>query len=123
MRIQCVGKIKSFPIFNNRAARLGLLASLLAIAAAGLTMIRSYAQSPSLQPATASETKEAAIQASHNTSANDPDQQIDQLFQLAADLKAEVNKTNQEQLSIGVIRKAAAIEQLAHKVRTGANTR
>ncbi len=39
------------------------------------------------------------------------------LLQLATDLKTEVDKTNKDTLSLTVIRKAEAIEKLAHKVR------
>jgi hypothetical protein len=37
---------------------------------------------------------------------------------MASDLKAEVNKTTKDELSVSVVRKAGEIEQLAHKVRT-----
>jgi hypothetical protein len=39
------------------------------------------------------------------------------LLKLAADLKAEVDKTNKDTLSINVIRKADEIERLAHNVK------
>lgn len=39
------------------------------------------------------------------------------LLKLATDLKAEVDKTNKDTLSITVIRKADAIEKLAHDVK------
>ncbi len=39
------------------------------------------------------------------------------LLKLAADLKAEVDKTTKDTLSIGVIRKAGEIERLAHAVK------
>ncbi|MGD1064474.1 MAG: hypothetical protein ABR860_14535, partial [Terracidiphilus sp.] len=41
------------------------------------------------------------------------------LLKMATDLKSEVGKTTKDTLSITVVRKAGAIEQLAHKVRTG----
>jgi hypothetical protein len=41
------------------------------------------------------------------------------LLKMATDLKAEVNKTTKDTLSLTVVRKASEIEQLAHKVRTG----
>jgi len=41
------------------------------------------------------------------------------LLKMATDLKSEVDKTTKDTLSITVVRKAGAIEQLAHKVRTG----
>ena len=40
----------------------------------------------------------------------------EKLLKLATDLKTEVDKTNKDTLSIGVIRKADAIEKLAHDV-------
>ncbi len=39
------------------------------------------------------------------------------LLKLATDLKAEVDKTTKDELSVGVVRKAGEIEQLARKVR------
>jgi hypothetical protein len=39
------------------------------------------------------------------------------LLKLATDLKAEVDKTNKETLSLAVIRKADEIERLAHNVK------
>jgi hypothetical protein len=39
------------------------------------------------------------------------------LLKLATDLKAEADKTNQDTLSIGVIRKADEIEKLAHGIK------
>jgi hypothetical protein len=40
------------------------------------------------------------------------------LLKMATDLKAEVDKSSKDELSIGVIRKAGQIEQYARKVRT-----
>jgi hypothetical protein len=39
------------------------------------------------------------------------------LLKLATDLKAEVDKTNKDTLSLAVIRKADEIERLAHNVK------
>ena len=39
------------------------------------------------------------------------------LLKLATDLKSEVDKTNQDTLSLNVIRKADTIEKLAHDVK------
>ena len=41
------------------------------------------------------------------------------LLKLATDLKAEIDKSNKDTLSLTVVRKASEIEQLAHKVRAG----
>lgn len=124
MPIPHVGKLNFSALFKARTVRLGFLAFLLALAAAGHTWIHGNAQSPSSsQASTSAKPSEAAHQAKPTPTASDPDQQISQLLQLATDLKAEVDKTNQEQLSISVVRKAAAIEQLAHKLRIGVYTR
>jgi len=40
------------------------------------------------------------------------------LLKMATDLKAEVDKTSKDMLSVEVVRKAGEIEVLAHKVRT-----
>jgi len=42
-----------------------------------------------------------------------------QLLKMATALKTEVDKTTKDTLSITVVREAGAIEQLAHKARTG----
>ena len=42
------------------------------------------------------------------------------LLKMAAELKTEVDKTTMDMLSVTVVRKAGELEQLAHKVRTGA---
>lgn len=41
-----------------------------------------------------------------------------QLLKLAAELKAEIDKTPQDMLSLSVVRKAEEIERLAHNVQT-----
>lgn len=41
------------------------------------------------------------------------------LLKLATGLKAAVDKSTKDQLSVIVVRKASEIEHLAHKVRTG----
>ncbi len=40
------------------------------------------------------------------------------LLKMATDLKAEVDKTTKDELSLAVVRKAGEIEQFARKVRT-----
>lgn len=41
------------------------------------------------------------------------------LLKMAADLKAEVDKSTKDTLSVTVVRKAGEIEQMAHNVRLG----
>lgn len=104
---------------------------LLAAALIGAGIFRGHAQSPS-QPsgsdAGASRTEttvsapvasptQPAPQAVANGAPDDAKEQIAQLMQMATDLKAEVDKTNKDELSVTVVRKASAIEQLARKVK------
>jgi type VI protein secretion system component VasF len=94
-------------------------------AAAGSGLFSSHAQSPAQIPASASTASQghAAVTTPANrpptasAATTDPKQQIAQLLQMADDLKAAVDKTNKDELSIAVVRKASALEQLAHKVR------
>jgi len=41
------------------------------------------------------------------------------ILKLATDLKAQVDKTSKDELSVSVVRKATELEQVAHKVRNG----
>jgi hypothetical protein len=43
--------------------------------------------------------------------------ETDKLFQLATELKAAVDKSNENLLSLDVVRKADEVEKLAHKVK------
>jgi hypothetical protein len=46
-------------------------------------------------------------------------QQCADLLKLATDLKAEVEKARKDELSVTVVRKAAEVEQMAHKIKSG----
>ena len=112
--------------FKSSAFRLCLPVSMLAVAVAGAGLFSGNAQSPAPLPApvsTASQAPEAVAAPADNPPATsaastDPKQQIAQLLQMATDLKAEVDKSNKDQLSVAVVRKANALEQLARKVRS-----
>lgn len=81
---------------------------------------------PAVQPGTA---PQAQATSSANAKPQDPQSPADkqqrnqisvdstQLLAMAVDLKAEVDKTNKDTLSINVIRKADAIEKLAKTVK------
>ena len=73
-------------------------------------------------PASATGSAEQSI-SSDNAGDNHARQQIAEecadLLKLANDLKAEVDKSTKDTLSLSVVRKADQIEQLAHKLRTG----
>ena len=120
-------------ITRFRSARLFVGAALASVVASGAVFLigntHSQAHAQAVVRAASSATSSAASSSSPSTAPepqplanakpNDPDQELSQLFQMATDLKTEVGKTNQETLSVAVVRKAAAIEQFAHKVRTG----
>lgn len=98
----------------------------------GAGLLRSHAQSPAapaaadpqLQPSAHSP---APSQAEKAQSAADAvaaqKQQIAKesadLLKMATALKIEVDKTNQDTLSVSVVRKASDIEQLARKAKSG----
>jgi hypothetical protein len=98
----------------------------------GAGLLRGHAQSAP-PPATAAPEKVAGAPApapgqqekppAGNSADETQKQQIasecSDLLKMATDLKSEVDKTTRDTLSVTVVRKASAIEQLAHKVRTG----
>lgn len=73
------------------------------------------------QPAAAVAAPPIAIPAPADAGGNKARQAINDdcvsLFKMANDLKAAVDKTNQDELSVAVVRKADQIEQLAHRVK------
>ena len=112
--------------FKTSALRLCLPVTMLAVAVAGASLFSGNAQSPAPLPAPASTASQAqaAVAAPADkppttiAASTDPKQQIALLLQMATDLKAEVDKSNKDQLSVSVVRKANALEQLARKVRS-----
>lgn len=91
----------------------------------------SAAQAPASQaPAAAQTPASAAAPATAEAAADTPKPAIPQtpqqkqladdtakLLALANELKAELDKSNKDTLSLGVIKKAEQVEKLAHKVR------
>jgi hypothetical protein len=71
------------------------------------------------QPAQAQEqaSKAANLDAANSERKNQFTDDSARLLKLANELKTEVDKTDKDTLSIGVIRKADEIEKLAHRVR------
>ena len=123
--------------FRRRGVPLCLLACCAALGlAAGAGLLRGHAQSaPTPAPTNSAGAPEkvasapapAAGQQEKPPTGNTADEAQKQeiasecadLLKMATDLKSEVGKTTKDTLSITVVRKAGAIEQLAHKVRTG----
>jgi hypothetical protein len=105
-----------------------IVAALAAIAAAGAGFRRVYGQAP--QPSTGTPSQAAASAPSPvgsdgvvSKAGTDEDRkkqladQCAELLKMATALKAEVDKSTKDQLSVSVVRKAGEIEQMARKVR------
>jgi hypothetical protein len=85
---------------------------------AGLGLLESRAQTPTAQAGA-----NALAGANPQPAMPDPRQKqiaddSANLLKLATALKAEVDKTTKDELSVAVVRKAGEIEQLAHRMRT-----
>ena len=137
LRIKQNGNSKNAPV-NLRQARpffrAGLVACIVLFATLPASyMLRSQAPNPS-QPIPGPEASRPpdanAIMMMHdqqqkkgNVNAANDERKLQiaddsaKLLKLATDLKAEVDKTNKDTLSVGVIRKADEIEKLAHAVK------
>jgi len=63
------------------------------------------------------QTKNQSFESANEARRKQISQESDQLLTLAIALKAEVDKTNKDTLSLNVIRKADEIEKLAHNVK------
>lgn len=122
---------------RKRAFWIGILTALVVVALApvvsqGLLQdnVQDNAQSsqppPELNPAppstqpdsmSAQQTQKQGIEAADGAHKMKIADDTARLLQLATDLKAEVDKTTKDTLSLSVIRKADAIEKLAHDAR------
>lgn len=95
----------------------------ISLAAAQQPAQDSTAQPPAAQtPAQAPATEEATADTPQPTTPQTPQQKqladdTAKLLALANELKAELDKSNKDTLSLGVIKKAEQVEKLAHKVR------
>ena len=140
MRVQRIGSIEKARLLRTRALWLCSLTLTIAIVLTIKPLQHSsFAQSPPSQANEAPVTANPAIANAQDTaSAAAPEQQAKQdvkadpaaerkkqisdetadLLKLANSLKAEMDKTTRDTLSVAVIRRAGEIEQLAHKMRT-----
>jgi septin family protein len=69
------------------------------------------------QDPTQKEMQERMTRAANKKRQEEIREDTDKLFQLATDLKAAVDKTNENLLSLDVVRKADEVEKLAKKVK------
>ena len=75
------------------------------------------AQYETRQDPTQKEMQERATRAANKKRQQEIREDTDKLFQLATDLKTAVDKTNENLLSLDVVRKADEVEKLAKKVK------
>jgi hypothetical protein len=109
MNLQQVHSSRAWRRPRMKAAHVGALVVLAAIA-----MLPVAGQAPQAnEPLADKPVPEAASGERKNPIVEDSAR----LLQMARDLKAEVDKTTKDTLSLHVIRKAAEIEKLAHSVR------
>ena len=140
MRAYRVGRTKKTRRLRTRAVWLGLLAGLFIVAMAmrlgGREIFAQSTPAPApdqaqngapanASPATGPQTPAAGQQAPlvNHDGAADPKkspiaEQSASLLKLANSLKAEVDKTTVDTLSVHVVRDAEEIEKLAHKMRS-----
>jgi hypothetical protein len=128
VKVQRIGTMKIASLLRARAVWLCVLAALAVLSsAAGGGLLRDKAQSPPAPAAASSASAQApmpaqqAVKPSADTALDGRKKQIGgdcaSLLKLANGLKAEVDKTTKDTLSVTVIRKAGEIEQLARKMK------
>lgn len=89
----------------------------------GLTLVSAaseaafVSQNQSEQDRFQKEMQDRMFKAANKKRQEDIKNDTDKLFQLATELKAAVDKTNENMLSLEVIRKAEQVEKLAKKVK------
>jgi len=117
-------------MFNTRRRFLTLLAASGALLTLRAQPVGGQAKPSSGRPVAPDPTPESDVPASPEKSptktlleANEKDikKDIEKLYQLAADLKTEVEKTDSSQvLSLAMVKKAEEIERLAREIKTRA---
>ena len=132
MRVHCIGTTRKARPLPARAQWLCALAGMFVIAVVAWPgQHRTLAQDSPPSPTAANSSSATSPQASPpeqqpkqeiklDAAAQQKKQIADDcanLFKLANSLKAEVDKTTKDELSVTVVRKAGEIEQLAHKMR------
>ncbi len=105
-----------------------MLGKLITVAGLALIMCSSTTLAATHAPATApqvetrqdpaqKEMQERMAREANKKRQQDLREQTDKLFQLATELKAAVDKSNENLLSLDVVRKAEEVEKLAKKVK------
>jgi hypothetical protein len=101
---------------RNRAPNFALVLAVFGIVFASFALGQESSTAAQKAPAAAANSG-AAPDPAPNSSTDPMAVESAQLLKLATELKAEINKTNKDVLSIAVIRKADAIERMAHGMK------
>jgi len=102
---------------NKRRAFIRLwaiIASVLSLVAGSIAVAQFVPPSPSQAE---KDMREQQLKEANKKRQQDLKNDTDKLFQLATELKAAVDKTNENMLSLEVVRKADEVEKLAKRVR------
>jgi hypothetical protein len=136
MQERRIARNRNIRLLRSRGLWVCLLAGLFAVAVterpgAGVGVAQSASQQPSVNAGSGAGTqaslpdqvaKPEVHHAAHDAGDDPRKKQIAEdsanLFKLANNLKAEVDKTTPDTLSVPVVRQAAEIEKLAHEMRT-----
>lgn len=95
-----------------------LIPGILSIAVlAALVPAAAYQFQPHTMSQQEKEMRDRQLKAANKERQDDIRKDTDKLFQLATELKAAVDKTNENVLSLDVIRKADEVEKLAKRVK------
>jgi HAMP domain-containing protein len=94
-----------------------LVASVAALYVFSGTVSAQFAASQAAQSRVEKEMLERQIKEANKKRQEDIRKDTDKLLELATELKAAVDKTNENLLSIDVVRKADEVEHLAHRVK------
>jgi len=91
-----------------------IVASVLSLVAGSIAVAQFVPPSPSQAE---KDMREQQLKEANRKRQQDLKNDTDKLFQLATELKAAVDKTNENMLSLEVVRKADEVEKLAKRVR------
>jgi predicted methyltransferase len=98
-------------------AATGLILTICGPGFAATSVVTASAQIETRQDPAQKEMQDRMAREANKKRQQDIREQTDKLFQLATELKAAVDKSNENLLSLDVIRKAEEVEKLAKKVK------
>jgi hypothetical protein len=104
-------------VFGNIITAAGLIMTISGPAFAATSVVATSPQIETRQDPAQKEMQDRMAREANKKRQQDIREQTDKLFQLATELKTAVDKSNENLLSLDVIRKAEEVEKLAKKVK------